>query len=198
MGNYAMVDNVYNEMILQKALKDRTLVFNEDVDTQSIYKLDYYMDKIKKIDDMNNTPKKDRKITIEISSGGGSCVSGFFICGKIEKFQKDYGYTIITRINEIGASMAFLMFIMGDIREMYKYSEVMFHQPLSAYFDFEKMQDTEDRLKNITVSWNRFKKICSERTKMTDEQMELCKREKKDWWMDAEEALALNVATKII
>ena len=60
------------------------------------------------------------------------------------------------------------------------------------------MQDTEDRLKNITVSWNRFKKICSERTKMTDEQMELCKREKRDWWMDAEEALALNVATKII
>ena len=60
-------DPIYDEMITNKALKERTLTLNDYVDVESIYKISYYMDRIKKQDDSKNLPKEDRIITIELS-----------------------------------------------------------------------------------------------------------------------------------
>lgn len=195
---YKPINNIYTEMLVQKVLKDRTIVLNDVVDTESIYQVAYWMDKIKKLDDLENLPKEKRIITIEISSGGGSCVSGFFLCSKILKFIEDYGYEIITRVNELACSMAFMIFICGSKREIYRLSEVMFHQPLSASWEWDKLQELEDRVEHLTGMWEKCKELCLERTKMTVEQMEKCKKEKRDWYMNSKEALELGVATEII
>lgn len=191
-------DPIYDEMITNKALKERTLVLNDYVDVESIYKISYYMDRIKKQDDSKNIPKEDRIITIELSSGGGSITDGNFLMGKIEKFKEEYGYKIITRVNGYAYSMAFMIFIMGTEREIYRYSDVMIHDAATGMNGYMKADEINDLNEWFKRDWIKTKKIIIEKTKITDEQLEDMKARKLDWFMESDEALKLGVATKII
>ena len=191
-------DPIYDEMITNKALKERTLILNDYVDVESIYKISYYMDRIKKQDDSKNLPKEDRIITIELSSGGGSITDGNFLMGKIEKFKEEYGYKIITRVNGYAYSMAFMIFIMGTEREMYRYSDVMIHDAATGMNGYMKADEINDLNEWFKRDWIKTKKIIIEKTKITDEQLEDMKARKLDWFMESDEALKLGVATKII
>lgn len=191
-------DPIYDEMITNKALKERTLILNDYVDVESIYKISYYMDRIKKQDDSKNLPKEDRIITIELSSGGGSITDGNFLMGKIEKFKEEYGYKIITRVNGYAYSMAFMIFIMGTEREIYRYSDVMIHDASTGMNGYMKADEINDVNEWFKRDWIKTKKIIIEKTKITDEQLEDMKARKLDWFMESNEALELGVATKII
>ena len=191
-------DPIYDEMIANKALKERTLILNDYVDVESIYKISYYMDRIKKQDDSKNLPKEDRIITIELSSGGGSITDGNFLMGKIEKFKEEYGYKIITRVNGYAYSMAFMIFIMGTEREIYRYSDVMIHDAATGMNGYMKADEINDVNEWFKRDWIKTKKIIIEKTKITDEQLEDMKARKLDWFMESDEALKLGVATKII
>ena len=191
-------DPIYDEMIANKALKERTLILNDYVDVESIYKISYYMDRIKKQDDSKNLPKEDRIITIELSSGGGSITDGNFLMGKIEKFKEEYGYKIITRVNGYAYSMAFMIFIMGTEREIYRYSDVMIHDAATGMNGYMKADEINDLNEWFKRDWIKTKKIIIEKTKITDEQLEDMKARKLDWFMESNEALKLGVATKII
>ena len=191
-------DPIYDEMITNKALKERTLILNDYVDVESIYKISYYMDRIKKQDDSKNIPKEDRIITIELSSGGGSITDGNFLIGKIEKFKEEYGYKIITRVNGYAYSMAFMIFIMGTEREIYRYSDVMIHDAATGMNGYMKADEINDLNEWFKRDWVKTKKIIIEKTKITDEQLEDMKSRKLDWFMESDEALKLGVATKII
>ena len=191
-------DPIYDEMITNKALKERTLILNDYVDVESIYKISYYMDRIKKQDDSKNLPKEDRTITIELSSGGGSITDGNFLMGKIEKFKEEYGYKIITRVNGYAYSMAFMIFIMGTEREIYRYSDVMIHDAATGMNGHMKADEINDLNEWFKRDWIKTKKIIIEKTKITDEQLEDMKARKLDWFMESDEALKLGVATKII
>ncbi len=191
-------DPIYDEMIANKALKERTLILNDYVDVESIYKISYYMDRIKRQDDSKNLPKEDRIITIELSSGGGSITDGNFLMGKIEKFKEEYGYKIITRVNGYAYSMAFMIFIMGTEREIYRYSDVMIHDAATGMNGYMKADEINDLNEWFKRDWIKTKKIIIEKTKITDEQLEDMKARKLDWFMESDEALKLGVATKII
>lgn len=191
-------DPIYDEMITNKALKERTLILNDYVDVESIYKISYYMDRIKKQDDSKDLPKEDRIITIELSSGGGSITDGNFLMGKIEKFKEEYGYKIITRVNGYAYSMAFMIFIMGTEREIYRYSDVMIHDAATGMNGYMKADEINDLNEWFKRDWVKTKKIIIEKTKITDEQLEDMKARKLDWFMESDEALKLGVATKII
>lgn len=191
-------DPIYDEMIANKALKERTLILNDYVDVESIYKISYYMDRIKRQDDSKNLPKEDRIITIELSSGGGSITDGNFLMGKIEKFKEEYGYKIITRVNGYAYSMAFMIFIMGTEREIYRYSDVMIHDAATGMNGHMKADEINDLNEWFKRDWIKTKKIIIEKTKITDEQLEDMKARKLDWFMESDEALKLGVATKII
>lgn len=190
------VDPTYETMIENKALKERTLVLNDYVDMINIYKITYYMDKIKRYDDANGI--EDKYIIIEISSGGGSCTDGQFLMSKMRKFSEEYGYKIITRINSYAYSMGFMIFIMGDEREMYRYSEAMYHD-CSLYIQksmkSDEIRDLDEYMKR---SWEVFKKIILERTKISEEDLDNAKKCKLDVFLNAEECVELGVATKII
>ena len=191
-------DPIYDEMITNKALKERTLILNDYVDVESIYKISYYMDRIKRQDDSKNLPKEDRIIIIELSSGGGSITDGNFLMGKIEKFKEEYGYKIITRVNGYAYSMAFMIFIMGTEREIYRYSDVMIHDAATGMNGYMKADEINDVNEWFKRDWIKTKKIIIEKTKITDEQLEDMKARKLDWFMESDEALKLGVATKII
>lgn len=191
------MDTVYEQMIINKALKERTIVLNDYIDTQPIYKMTYYMDKIYKMDDMLGTPKNERIINIELSSGGGSCPAGLYLIGKIRQLQK-VGYKIIGTVNEEACSMAFMALIVCDIRRAYKYSQVMFHAPSSSSWGYEGLQDIEERRNRLNETWEVLKEIAKEHTLMTDEFMDQIKISKTDRWFTADEALKYGIIDGII
>ena len=66
---YVPIDNVYNEMLVQSVLKDRKIHLNEEFNEISMFKMRYYMEKIKKSDDLKNIELGKRQpIEIVINS----------------------------------------------------------------------------------------------------------------------------------
>lgn len=191
-------DTVYEQMIVNKALKERTLVLNEFVDVNSMYKIAYHMDRLKSLDDKSNISMEDRKpITIEISSGGGSCHDGLFLISKIESF-KDMGYKIITRVNADACSMAFMIFIVGSERQMYRRSKLMFHQPSGFEIGYSTLQEKEDRAEELKVIWGEMVSICLLYTRLKEEELEQVKSTKTDRWFGCQEAIEKGICDKII
>jgi ATP-dependent protease ClpP protease subunit len=94
---YQPIDNIYNEMVVQDALKRRKLHLNDDVDEISMFKLMYYMDKIKQKDDSEGLELGKRQpIRIIINSYGGVIYDCMALLSKMERFQQEYKYKIIT------------------------------------------------------------------------------------------------------
>ena len=85
---YVTIDNVYNEMIAQDALKNRRIWFNDEVDDTSCTKAIYYLNKLEKIDKLNG---KQEKITLIMNSPGGIVYSGLMLISKIGKQFQKYG-----------------------------------------------------------------------------------------------------------
>lgn len=193
-----IADQVYQQMLVSSAMKRRTLVLNEFVDEVSMYKIAYNMDRLKDIDDSKGIPMKKREpIIIEMSSGGGSCLDGLFLISKIESFKK-MGYTIITRVNGYACSMAFMILVVGSVRQMYSRSKAMFHQPSSSEYGYKTLQQKEEDTEELKVIWEEMKDICKQYTKMTDSMMSTIKKEKLDAWYGAKEALDLHIIDEII
>ena len=191
-----MIDTVYSEMLAQDALKNRIITINTQIDNIEMYKVCYYMDKIKKIDDLNKIEYKNRKpIEIKICvSPGGEIASGNVLIGKMEQFKK-IGYTIITTVEGMAASMAFMILIHGSIRRASEYATIMCHQLSRGHFG---------NYSDIEVDFNECKRIQSVMDKMIINNTKITKKllknktSGKDWYMDSQEALKYNVIDEIL
>ena len=64
--------NRLNEEIKLQRIKDRILFIEDEIDRESIFTVREIMRRIVAIDEVHNTPKEDRKITLNISSYGGN------------------------------------------------------------------------------------------------------------------------------
>ena len=97
MGEYIFKDSVYDELVIQSAIKNRRIILNEEVTEQSMQKLRLLLLKIKKIDDIQEIEYGKRKpIEIVISSYGGSIYECLGTIGLIEQFKNEYKCKIIT------------------------------------------------------------------------------------------------------
>ena len=77
---YVTIDNIYNEMLVQSVLKNRKIWFNDEVDDISCTKAIYYLEKLEKIDKINN---KKEKINLVMNSPGGIVYSGLMLISKM-------------------------------------------------------------------------------------------------------------------
>lgn len=186
------------QLFKKNAINKRTIMIYDEITSDTANMVAELMTSIKELDDFKKVPKEKRTIIFEISSGGGSCYSGYYICSLIEKWRTEYGYTIITRCTEVCASMASVIFIMGDIREMSLYSDIMIHQPLMNGQGIENLTETEDRADMLYRMWDRMKKIFLERTNVSSIILEDIKRCKKDRYFSFNECINLGIATKLL
>ena len=93
MEEYIFKDNIYDELVIQSAIKNRRIILNEEVTEQSMQKLRLLLLKIKKIDDIQGIEYGKRKpIEIVISSYGGSIYECLGTIGLIEQFKNEYKY----------------------------------------------------------------------------------------------------------
>lgn len=192
-----MIDTVYSEMLAQDALKNRRITLNTDVNEVEIYKIMYYMDKIKKTDDneTNSLEIKDRKpIEIVINSYGGAVYECFALLSKMEQFQ-EMGYKINTTLTGKGMSCGQMIFMFGTKRRMYRYGTCLIHQ-ISAgnYGNYEQLKVSHEHIVELQ---NMTEDMIVKKTKITKEML----KEKiagKDWYLNAEQCLELGLATEIL
>jgi ATP-dependent Clp protease protease subunit len=193
---YQPIDTVYQEAITNDWLKNRRIWFNEEVDEISVTKAIYSLNKLKKIDELNEIPVKDRQpITIICNSPGGLCYQGLFLCSIIESMVKE-GYSIITVTGGMSASMSFLIGLCGNIRKCYEYSTFLCHQPSGGEIgEAIKIKRTSDELDRL---WELSKIIIRKHSNMSDELLNTIYKESWDYIMDSNQALQLKIVDEII
>lgn len=185
-------DKVIEDMKLSSALRDRRIFINDNIDSDSMFKACYLLDRIISIDSQSDT-KDD--IEIIIDSYGGYIYHGLSLISKIESLKED-GYRIITTINSVAMSMGFMIAICSSHRRALRHSRIMCHQPSSACWN--SLQDMEEGVEETQKLWIRMKELIIKYTKITNEQLEDIKTRKYDWYLWSEEALELGIIDKII
>jgi len=180
------------EMKISSALKNRRIYLSNEVDRETIFEVIYFLDRLRDLDFKNNT-KED--IEIIVDSYGGMIYHGNALLSKIEQL-KDEGYKIITTVSGVAMSMGFIIGICSSYRVGYRHSTYLAHQPSSS--SWGTLKDMEDSVEETNRLWIEMKEVIKKYTKITEEELEKMKKEKRDWIFNAEEALKYGILDKII
>jgi ATP-dependent Clp protease protease subunit len=180
--------------------KDRTLLFNKEVDQTSIGELsksileinvdDSYITQLYKLHGLLYTPEP---IKIYIDSYGGDIYQCLGIIGIIEN-SKTPIHTITTGC---ALSSGFLIAIAGHKRFSYNKATFMYHQISHESLEATLKDQTDDIIETKRLQDIVEKFVCKN-TKITIKQLKKSYTEKNDWYMTSKEALKLGVIDKII
>lgn len=142
--------------------------------------------------------KKNCKIEIQINSPGGAIIDGFALIDYITSLR-DQGHTIDIVALGVAASMAGVILQAADKRVIGKNAFLLIHQAqFGAVGNFGKVEDQVKFVelmhdKILTLFANRATPLNSKTTKA------LIKRKwsRKDWWMNAEDALKYGFVDEV-
>jgi len=191
-------DMIIEEMKLKMALRDRIVTLSESIDSNSIFKVKYLIERIIMIDAENKISYKDAKpITLRIDSTGGEVDATMYLVSYIEEL-KDKGMIINTEACSVCMSGGFKLLIVGSNRVSHRYSNIMVHQPLSFEYGYKTFKDQEIEYKRTKSVWDRLKKYICRYTKIKESQLNKYVKENQDWYMTPEKALELGVIDEIL
>ncbi len=131
-------------------------------------------------------------ITVFVSSPGGAVSAGLAIYDALRVAR----CPIKTVCTELAASMGSIIFMAGDVREMYPHSELMVHDPLisrGAGGSALSVQETSRRLMSTRKQLNT---ILADRSGLSLKRVQQLTG--KDTYLSAERAVELGFATNII
>lgn len=132
-------------------------------------------------------------ITIVFNSAGGQVFHGLALYDAITAI-KDKGVKVDTVARGMAASMGGILFQAGDERVIGSNAYVLIHE--ISDITAGAMADIEDHVDFIKRVQKRCLAILSDRSTLSAKDIE--KRWKKtDWWIDADEAVALGFADRI-
>ena len=171
--------------IFSRLLNDRIIILSEEVNSTTASLIVAQMLYLEAQD-----PDKD--IQFYINSPGGEVQSGLALYDVMQAVS----CPIHTVCLGMAASMAALLFIAGDQREMLPHSRVMIHDPLigggigGSALSVKARADDLMRIRDITAQ------VISQHTGMNLE--EVFELTAKDTYFEAEEAIANGMADRII
>ena len=93
-------------------------------------------------------------------------------------------------------SCGFMILITGHERFGYKHSTPLYHQVSTGFYG--KIQDMEESLAETKRLQKKIEDITFERTSISKKKLSEILKNKKDWYMTADEALALGVIDEIL
>ena len=191
-------DSSLDEVFLKKAVNERRVYLNCEIDRTTITKTKFMIDKILLIDRMaGKSPRECEPITLVINSYGGEVHATLDMISYIRRLQRQ-NFVINTECESIAMSGGFFIFITGNHRSCQEFAEFMCHDQRMVVYDLVTMGTLRDMFADWSKQWNVLKEIVMEYTAITDEQLELCVKEKRDWYLNSKEAIELKVADDIL
>lgn len=132
-------------------------------------------------------------LRVEINSPGGDVFAGLGMYNMLRAWASEEGRTLVTRVTGLAASMASVLALAGDRREMPANTFAMVHSPSSLVWGTaDEMREHADTLDKIKAS---MKAIYMER--MGVDEAKVTEILAKDTWFSAEEAKELGFATDV-
>ena len=133
------------------------------------------------------------ELVVEINSVGGDVMAGLGIYNMLRSWAKD-GKTVTTRVTGVAASIASIIALAGDKREMPKNTFAMVHQASTfAVGTADDMRDAADTLDKVDGS---LRGIYMDR--MGVDEAKAKEIMAKDTWLTADESIGLGFATALI
>lgn len=136
----------------------------------------------------------DKEITLYINSPGGEVSSGL----AVYDYMKMMRAPIRTVCIGTAASMAAILFLAGDKREMLPHSQLMIHDPAPGGGSMQGMKPAqmEERLRSLKKAQKILCEMISETTGQSLKSVQ--NKTRCDSYFDAEEAVAFGLATSIL
>lgn len=132
-------------------------------------------------------------LDIEINSPGGDVFAGLGMYNMIRSWASAGGRSVTTRVTGLAASIASVIMLAGDKREMPKNSFAMIHSPSTVAFGTsEDLRESADTLDKIGAS---MRNLYMDRMGITED--EATAMLAKDTWLTAEECLENGFATDL-
>ena len=132
-------------------------------------------------------------IKIVFNSPGGSVFAGMALYDFLQELREK-GHHITTEARGYSASMAGILLQAGDERVIGANAHIMIHEISSVALG--KASELEDELKLVEKLQEKSLNILAERSTMSKAQIKR-KWKRKDWWLDAQEAVELGFADRI-
>ena len=133
------------------------------------------------------------ELVVEINSVGGDVMAGLGIYNMLRSWAKD-GKTVTTRVTGVAASIASIIALAGDKREMPKNTFAMVHQASTfAVGTADDMRDAADTLDKVDGS---LRGIYMDR--MGVDEAKAKEIMAKDTWLTGDESMDLGSATALI
>lgn len=133
-------------------------------------------------------------IVLHISSYGGVIYDGLALISTMKTSKTP----VDTVVDGYAMSMGLVIATQGRKRSCHALSTYMFHQLSSWGEDARKLKDIEEDLAESRRQQVVLNTLILDRTKMTKKMLDNNKRQKKDWFITADEALQLGLVDEII
>ena len=138
------------------------------------------------------SPAKLTPIKFFLSTYGGACYDGMALHDVIESSKTPVEVICTGKIMSMGVIVA----LGASVRKAYRNTTFMIHQVSGLSFGtLREMEDTVAEASRINdILFN----IIKSKTKVTEDQLNEVLQKKKDWFLTAEEALALGILTDLL
>ena len=191
-------DSSLDEVFLKKAVNERRVYLNCEIDRTTITKTKFMIDKILLIDRMaGKSPRECEPITLVINSYGGEVHATLDMISYIRRLQRQQ-FVINTECESIAMSGGFFIFITGNHRSCQEFAEFMCHDQRMVVYDLVTMGSLRDMFAEWSKQWKVLKDIIIEYTDITDEEIEKYVSRKEDWYITAKEAESLKIVDQIL
>lgn len=176
-------------------VEKRLFYLSNDIDNETIGKLCFNLAYIIQEDDYNEQTQIGyvrEPIKLFINSLGGSTYDMWALIDMMLNSKTP----IYTYCTGYAMSSAFKIFLAGSRRFMSEHATLLYHQ-LSQYRS-GKYQDLIERNEDMIRCQEKIEEYVMSRTKITKEKLLEIREKKIDWFIYAEDAIELGVATDII
>lgn len=136
------------------------------------------------------------KIVIYLSTYGGSVYDGLAIYDLLKDVQSEYEIDLICTGKIMSMGTIIMLAIDKDHRFAYKNTSFMIHQ--IASFAYGKLEDMKQDVNECERLENLMSDIILVNTKLTKKQLRDIYDKKKDWYFNSEEALKIQMISKIL
>lgn len=177
----------------------RNLYLAQQVDQESMNKISKSIIEIRENDEflkkfyvLFNLDYNPAPIVLHIDSYGGAV----YQCFGLLSIMKSKGTPVNTVVTGCAMSCGFMIAIHGHHRKVHENATLMYHQVSSRVGGTAK--DIEEEVIEVKRLQEKIEDMTKAYTKITSKQLEKVYKKKKDWYLDAKEAVKWGCADEIV
>ena len=171
--------------------QDNRIITLGDIDEENANDIIQFIHEINYLD-AGKAEKKREPIILIINSYGGDIYRGFGVVDAI----KDSITPVHTVCYGAALSMGFIIMASGHKRSASKHSTFMYHEILWSLNE-EKLSSHKREVEEGKRIMDIYDSIILECTNLTKKQLDIVKKEHRDWYMSAEDALVYGIIDEI-